>query len=87
MSDIRLTDAQIAEVRRRRADPNRKTISRAEVRERIVASRMKLVFDDYALADLEGIFDWDHRIALRQRRPLDSQRSSELRLLKRICGN
>src|SRR5882724_7490022 len=35
MSDMRLTDAQVAEVRRRRADPNRKLLSHAEALERI----------------------------------------------------
>jgi hypothetical protein len=35
MHDTRLTDAQVAEIRRRRADPNRKLISHAEARERI----------------------------------------------------
>ena len=35
MRDIRLTEAQIAEIRRRRADPNRKLVSHAEARERI----------------------------------------------------
>jgi hypothetical protein len=35
MREVRLTEAQIAEVRRRRADPNRKLISHAEARERI----------------------------------------------------
>jgi hypothetical protein len=35
MRDTRLTDAQVAEVRRRRADPNRKLLSHAEARERI----------------------------------------------------
>jgi len=35
MGDMRLTDAQIAEVRRRRTDPNRKLVSHAEARERI----------------------------------------------------
>jgi hypothetical protein len=30
-----LTDEQVAEVRRRRADPNRKLVSHAEVRKRI----------------------------------------------------
>jgi hypothetical protein len=35
MRDMRLTDAQVAEVRRRRADPNRRLISHAEARERI----------------------------------------------------
>ena len=32
---VLLTDAQVAEVRRRRADPNRRLISHAEARERI----------------------------------------------------
>ena len=35
MHDVRLTDAQVAEVRRRRADPNRKLLTHAEARERI----------------------------------------------------
>jgi hypothetical protein len=35
MRDLRLTDAQVAEVRRRRADPNRRLVSHAEARERI----------------------------------------------------
>jgi hypothetical protein len=35
MRDMRLTEAQVAEVRRRRADPNRKLVSHAEARERI----------------------------------------------------
>jgi hypothetical protein len=35
MRDTRLTDAQVAEVRRRIADPNRKLVSHAEARERI----------------------------------------------------
>jgi hypothetical protein len=35
MRDVRLTDAQVAEVRRRRADPNRKLLTQAEARERI----------------------------------------------------
>jgi hypothetical protein len=32
---VALSDAQVAEVRRRRADPNRKLVSHAEARERI----------------------------------------------------
>ena len=35
MHEIRLTDAQAAEVRRRRADPNRKLLTHEEARERI----------------------------------------------------
>lgn len=35
MRDIQLTDEQIAEVRRRRADPNRKFLSLDEVRARV----------------------------------------------------
>jgi hypothetical protein len=35
MRDVRLTEAQIAEVRRRRADPGRKLVSQAEARDRI----------------------------------------------------
>jgi hypothetical protein len=35
MRDIRLTDAQVDEVRRRVADPNRKLVSHAEARARI----------------------------------------------------
>jgi hypothetical protein len=35
MRDMRLTDAQVAEVRRRRADPNRKLLSHEEARARI----------------------------------------------------
>ena len=35
MRDMRLTDAQVAEFRRRRADPNRKLLSHAEALERI----------------------------------------------------
>ena len=35
MRDVQLTDAQVAEVRRRRADPNRVLVSQAEARERI----------------------------------------------------
>lgn len=35
MNDMRLTDAQVAEVRRRKADPERKLVSLAEARERI----------------------------------------------------
>jgi hypothetical protein len=35
MHDMRLTDAQIAEVRRRRADPNRKLLSHEEAHARI----------------------------------------------------
>jgi hypothetical protein len=34
MHDMRLTDAQVAEVRRRRADPARKFVSHAEALER-----------------------------------------------------
>jgi hypothetical protein len=33
--ELRLSDAQLAEVRRRRADPNRKLVSHAEARMRI----------------------------------------------------
>jgi hypothetical protein len=33
--DLRLADAQLAEVRRRRADPDRKLVSHAEARERL----------------------------------------------------
>jgi len=33
--DMRLTDAQLAEVRRRRADPDRKLVSHAEAKERL----------------------------------------------------
>ena len=33
--DTRLTDAQLAEVRRRRADPDRKLVSHAEAKERL----------------------------------------------------
>jgi hypothetical protein len=36
MQDLRLTDEQLAEVRRRRADPNRKTIPRDEAFRRIL---------------------------------------------------
>jgi hypothetical protein len=32
---VALSDAQVAEVRRRRADPNRKLVTHAEARERI----------------------------------------------------
>jgi predicted transcriptional regulator len=35
MHDVRLTDAQVAEARRRRSDPNRILVSHAEARERI----------------------------------------------------
>jgi hypothetical protein len=35
MRDVRLTEAQIAEVRRRRVDPGRKLASHAEARDRI----------------------------------------------------
>ena len=35
MHDTHLTDAQVAEVRRRRADPNRSLLAHAEARERI----------------------------------------------------
>lgn len=35
MHDIRLTDAQVAEVRRRMADPNRKLLTLEEARDRI----------------------------------------------------
>jgi hypothetical protein len=35
MQDVQLTDAQVAEVRRRRANPNRVLVSEAEARERI----------------------------------------------------
>ena len=35
MREIHLTDAQVAEVRRRGADPNRKLLSQEEARERI----------------------------------------------------
>ena len=35
MPDMRLTDAQVAEVRRRRTDPNRRLVSHADARERI----------------------------------------------------
>jgi hypothetical protein len=35
MRDMRLTDAQVAEIRRRRADPNRRLLSHAEALERI----------------------------------------------------
>lgn len=34
-NDLRLTDAQLAEVRRRRADPDRKLVSDAEARQRV----------------------------------------------------
>ena len=35
MHDTHLTEAQVVEVRRRRADPNRKLLSLAEARERV----------------------------------------------------
>jgi len=35
MHDMRLTDAQVAEVRRRVADPDRRLVSHADARERI----------------------------------------------------
>jgi len=35
MRELRLTDAQVVEVRRRRANPDRKLVSHAEARERI----------------------------------------------------
>jgi hypothetical protein len=35
MQDVQLTDAQVAEVRRRRANPDRVLVSQAEARERI----------------------------------------------------
>jgi hypothetical protein len=34
MREVRSTEAEIAEVRRRKADPNRKLVSHAEARER-----------------------------------------------------
>jgi hypothetical protein len=60
---MRLTDAQVAEVRRRIADPDRRLVSHAKPREAhraawSIAGGMKLVFDDQALADLENIFSW-----------------------------
>jgi toxin ParE1/3/4 len=62
MRDMRLTDAQVAEARRRRADPDRKLLSHTEARERIgrLGSQhpMQLVFDDQAIVDLENIFAW-----------------------------
>jgi hypothetical protein len=36
MRGMRLTDAQVAEDRRRRADPNRKLLSQDEARERVM---------------------------------------------------
>jgi hypothetical protein len=33
--DMRLSDAQLAEIRRRRADPDRKLVSHAEAKERL----------------------------------------------------
>ncbi|HKA78033.1 MAG TPA: type II toxin-antitoxin system HicB family antitoxin [Pseudolabrys sp.] len=33
--EVRLTDEQVAEIRRRRADPNRRLVSHAEARKRI----------------------------------------------------
>ena len=39
MHNMQLTDAQLAEMRRRRADPNRKLISHAAAREHIVRHR------------------------------------------------
>jgi hypothetical protein len=33
--DVRLSDAQLAEIRRRRADPDRKLVSHGEARERL----------------------------------------------------
>ena len=35
MREMRLTDEQVAEVKRRRADPNRKLISHDEARQRV----------------------------------------------------
>jgi hypothetical protein len=35
MQDMRLTDEQVAEVHRRRTDPNRRLVSHADARERI----------------------------------------------------
>ena len=35
IGDMRLTDAQVAEVRRRMADPDRRLVSHADARERI----------------------------------------------------
>jgi hypothetical protein len=35
MQDMRLSDEQVAEVRRRRTDPNRRLVSHADARERI----------------------------------------------------
>jgi len=35
MRDVKLTDAQVAEVRRRRLDPNRKLLSHDEARARV----------------------------------------------------
>lgn len=43
MHDIRLTDAQVAEVRRRRADPNRKLLTLEEARDRIGARELIII--------------------------------------------
>ena len=56
--ELRVSDADLAEIRRRRADPNRKLVSHEEARAHQAARRVKLVFDDLALADLEGIYNW-----------------------------
>ena len=58
--DTRLSDAQLAEVRHRRADPDRRLVSHAEGKGTArPPSRMKLIFDDRAIGDLEGIYHWD----------------------------
>jgi hypothetical protein len=41
MRELRLTDAQVAEVRRRLANPDRKLVSHAEARERIASAILR----------------------------------------------
>src|SRR5712691_7257306 len=59
MRGLRLTDEQLAEVRRRRANRNRASVPLAEVRERLQAAReMKIALDPEAIDDLIGIYRW-----------------------------
>jgi hypothetical protein len=57
-SDYRLSDAQLAELRRRRAEKNPETLSLGKFDERLRRRLMKIVVRKRADEDLDHIFEW-----------------------------
>ena len=55
---LRVSDEDLAEIRRRRADPDRKLVGHEEARARIKRLGASRFFDEKALAELEGIYNW-----------------------------